>query len=187
LNLFRSLIVLLKPVIPTVAARAEAFLGAGDLTWGALETPLLGTRIERFKPLLQRVEESAVAAIMAEASTGADKLEETQADQIDLDAFLKVDLRVAEIVEAGFVDGADKLLRLKLRVGDSERTVFAGIRSAYEPESLIGRQVVVVANLKPRKMRFGVSEGMILAAGPGGNDIYLLSPDAGAAPGMQVR
>jgi methionyl-tRNA synthetase len=187
LNLFRSLIVLLKPVIPTVAARAEAFLGGGELTWEALETPLLGTRIERFKPLLQRVEESAVAAIMAEASTGADKLDETQADQIDLDAFLKVDLRVAEIVEAGFVDGADKLLRLKLRVGDGERTVFAGIRSAYEPESLIGRQVVVVANLKPRKMRFGVSEGMILAAGAGGDDIYLLSPDAGAAPGMQVR
>jgi methionyl-tRNA synthetase len=108
-------------------------------------------------------------------------------EQIDLDTFLKVDLRVAEVLEAGFVDGADKLLRLKLRVGDGERTVFAGIRSAYEPATLIGRQVVVVANLKPRKMRFGVSEGMILAAGPGGDDIYLLSPDAGASPGMQVR
>jgi methionyl-tRNA synthetase len=160
------------------------------LTWQALETPLLGTRIERFQPLLQRVEESAVEAILAEASTGAQKMDETetdQADPIELDAFLKVDLRVAEIVEAGFVDGADKLLRLKLNVGDGERTVFAGIRSAYQPESLIGRRVVVVANLKPRKMRFGVSEGMILAAGPGGGDIYLLSPDAGAVPGMQVR
>jgi methionyl-tRNA synthetase len=190
LNLFRSLIVLLKPVIPTVAARAEAFLGSGELTWQALETPLLGTRIERFQPLLQRVEESAVEAILAEASTGAKKSDAPQADQtdpIDLDAFLKVDLRVAEIIEAGFVDGADKLLRLKLNVGDGERTVFAGIRSAYQPESLIGRQVVVVANLKPRKMRFGVSEGMILAAGTGGGDIYLLSPDAGAVPGMQVR
>jgi methionyl-tRNA synthetase len=187
LNLFRSLIVLLKPVIPTVAARAEAFLGGGELTWNAIGTPLLGTRIERFKPLLQRVEESSVEAILAEASTGAKKLDETPEDQIDLDAFLKVDLRVAEIVEADYVDGADKLLRLKLNVGDGIRTVFAGIRSAYEPQALIGRKVVVVANLKPRKMRFGVSEGMVLAAGPGGGDIYLLRPDAGASPGMQVR
>ena len=187
LNLFRSLIVLLKPVIPAVAERAEAFLGGGELTWSSVETPLLGSRIERFKPLLNRVEESSVAAILAEASEGAKGLKDTQDETIDIDTFLKVDLRVAEILEAAHVDGADKLLRLRLDVGDGERTVFAGIRSAYEPETLRGRKVVVVANLAPRKMRFGVSEGMILAAGPGGQDIYLLSPDSGATPGMRVR
>ncbi|HUF74105.1 MAG TPA: methionine--tRNA ligase [Gammaproteobacteria bacterium] len=187
LNLFRSLIVLLKPVIPSVAGRAEAFLGGGELTWSSVDTPLLGGRIEKFKPLLNRVEDSTVAAILAEASEGAKGLEETHDGKIDLDTFLKIDLRVAEILEASLVDGADKLLKLRLDIGDGERTVFAGIRSAYEPESLQGRKVVVVANLEPRKMRFGVSEGMILAAGPGGDDIYLLSPDSGATPGMQVR
>jgi methionyl-tRNA synthetase len=187
LNLFRSLIVLLKPVIPAVAARAEAFLGGGELSWNSIGTPLLGSRIERFKPLLQRVEESAVEAILAEASTGASHVTESHDDQIDLDTFLKVDLRVAEVIEAQYVDGADKLLRLTLDLGEGQRTVFAGIRSAYQPEALTGRQVIVVANLKPRKMRFGVSEGMILAAGAGGGEIYLLSPDAGAEPGMRVR
>ena len=187
LNLFRSLIVLLKPVIPVVSRRAEAFLGSGELTWSAIEKPLLSHRIERFKPLLQRVEESAVEAILAEATHGAKDLNDTQDNEIDLDTFLKVDLRIAEIVKAEFVEGADKLLRLTLNLGNGERTVFAGIRSAYEPDALTGRKVVVVANLKPRKMRFGVSEGMILAAGAGGDDIFLLSPDAGAEPGMQVR
>ena len=187
LNLFRSLIALLKPVIPAVAGRAEAFLGGGELTWNSVETPLLGSRIEKFRALLNRVEDSSVAAILAEAEQGAKGLDDAQSDTIDIDTFLKVDLRVAEILEAAFVDGADKLLRLKLDVGNGERTVFAGIRSAYEPELLPGRKVVVVANLQPRKMRFGVSEGMILAAGPGGEDIYLLSPDSGATPGMRVR
>jgi methionyl-tRNA synthetase len=187
LNLFRSLIVLLKPVIPAVAERAEAFLGGGELTWDAIEAPLLGTRIEKFKPLLNRVEESAVQAVLAEASTGETTLDEKNDELIELDTFLKVDLRVAEIVDAEYVEGADKLLRLTLNLGEGKRTVFAGIRSAYEPDALSGRMVVVVANLKPRKMRFGVSEGMILAAGSGGDGIFLLSPDAGATPGMQVR
>jgi len=187
LNLFRSLIVLLKPVIPAVARRAEAFFDAGELTWNAVETPLLGHRIARFKPLLGRVEQSSIDAILAEASQGAEDLSAAADHTIDLDTFLAVDLRVAEIVAAELVEGADKLLRLTLDVGDGRRTVFAGIRKAYDPASLTGRQVVVVANLQPRKMRFGVSEGMILAAGPGGEDVFLLSPDAGARPGMQVR
>ena len=187
LNLFRSLIVLLKPVIPAVAVRAEAFLGNGELTWKAIETPLLDSRIGKFKPLLHRVDESTAKAILAEASDGGVELNDSKEDEIDLDAFLKVDLRVAEIIHAEYVDGADKLLRLSLNIGEGERTVIAGIRSAYEPDSLTGRKVVVVANLKPRKMRFGVSEGMILAAGSDGDEIYLLSPDAGARPGMQVR
>jgi methionyl-tRNA synthetase len=187
LNLFRSLIVLLKPVIPAVAGRAEEFLGAGELTWNSLEKPLLGSRIAKFKPLLSRVEPAAIEAILAEASDGAKGLNDTTHDEIDLDTFLKVDLRIAEIKSADYVEGADKLLRLTVSLGEEERTLFAGIRSAYEPDALKGRKIVIVANLKPRKMRFGVSEGMILAAGPGGEDIFLLSPDAGAEPGMQVR
>ncbi|MCY4143676.1 MAG: methionine--tRNA ligase subunit beta, partial [Gammaproteobacteria bacterium] len=111
----------------------------------------------------------------------------TPAQFVDLDEFQKIDLRVARILEASHVEGADKLLRLQLSLGDETRTVFAGIRSAYEPESLVDRYVVVVANLAPRKMRFGTSEGMVLAAGPGGEDIFLLSPDKGAKPGMEVR
>ena len=187
LNLFRSLIVLLKPVIPVVAERAEQFLGSGELEWSSAQTPLLGTRIAKFTPLLQRVEAATVQTILAEAEQGATGLSETVSDEIDLETFLKVDLRVAEVVDAEFVDGADKLLKLSLDLGDARRTVFAGIRSAYAPDQLRGRLVVVVANLKPRKMRFGVSEGMILAAGPGGEEIFLLSPDSGARPGMQVR
>ena len=106
---------------------------------------------------------------------------------ISIDDFMKVDLRIARIENAEPVDGADKLLALTLSLGDSKRQVFAGIKAAYEPEALIGRHVVVVANLAPRKMRFGVSEGMVLASGPGGEDIFLLSPDEGATPGMRVK
>ncbi|MGD8339899.1 MAG: methionine--tRNA ligase subunit beta, partial [Gammaproteobacteria bacterium] len=173
--------------------------GGEELAWDSLQTPLLGTKIEKFRPLLKRVEQSAVDAILAEAGGGAGEPASQKADaasgidasdgsdEIDIDTFLRVDLRVAEIVAAEHVEGADKLLRLTLNLGSGERTVFAGIRSAYEPEPLVGRLVVVVGNLKPRQMRFGVSEGMILAAGPGGEEIFLLSPDAGAAPGMRVR
>ena len=107
--------------------------------------------------------------------------------EITFDDFMKVDLRIARIEKAEPVEGADKLLALTLDVGDSTRMVFAGIKAAYDPGSLVGRHVVVVANLAPRKMRFGVSEGMVLAAGPGGEDIFLLSPDAGATPGMRVK
>jgi methionyl-tRNA synthetase len=109
------------------------------------------------------------------------------AEPISIDDFARVDLRVARIVEAASVEGADKLLRLVVDLGDARRTVFAGIRQAYEPEALVGRLTVVVANLAPRKMRFGVSEGMVLAAGPGGSDIFLLAPDTGAQPGMKVK
>ena len=108
-------------------------------------------------------------------------------DTISIDDFMKVDLRITRIEKAESVEGADKLLALTLDLGDSTRNVFAGIKAAYEPESLVGRQVIVVANLAPRKMRFGVSEGMVLAAGPGGEDIFLLAPDEGAEPGMRVK
>lgn len=109
------------------------------------------------------------------------------ADEIDIDTFASVDLRVARIVNAERVEGAEKLLRLTLDIGGEQRNVFAGIKSAYQPEELIGRLTVMVANLKPRKMRFGVSEGMVLAAGPGGKDIFILTPDEGAEPGMRIK
>lgn len=121
-----------------------------------------------------------------DSRAGSDTPRPTYKDEIDIEQFAKVDMRIARIVEAGRVDGADRLLKLRLDLGGDEREVFAGIRSAYRPEDLVERLVVVVANLKPRKMRFGTSEGMILASGPGGSDIFLLSPDSGAKPGMKV-
>jgi len=109
------------------------------------------------------------------------------ADVISIDDFAKVDLRIAKIIKAEHVEGADKLLQLTLDIGGETRNVFAGIKSAYSPEDLEGRHTVIVANLAPRKMRFGVSEGMVLAAGPGGNDLFILGPDEGATPGMKVK
>jgi methionyl-tRNA synthetase len=193
LNLFRNLMILLKPIVPEVARRAEQFLGAGEPAWSDIGQPLLGHRIERFEPILKRVERDAVDAIVADTrdaigttAAPAAQIPIPEEDEIDIETFSKVELRVARIVTAAYVDGADKLLQIELDLGGSTRTVFAGIRSAYSPESLPGRHVVVVANLKPRKMRFGMSEGMILAAGPGGKEIFLLSPDSGAQPGMRV-
>jgi methionyl-tRNA synthetase len=109
------------------------------------------------------------------------------ADTINFDDFAKIDLRIARIQHAEYVDGADKLLRLELDLGGDTRQVFAGIRNAYDPEKLIGRHTVMVANLAPRKMRFGLSEGMVLAAGPGGDELWILSPDDGAQAGMKVK
>ena len=196
LNLFRTLIVYLKPVIPAVAERAEAFLGAGALAWDDVATPLLGAKIAPYEALLQRVEPRALEAVMAASNGAASPAPGAAkpaaepgpaAEPIDLEQFLKVDLRVAQVVTASLVDGADKLVRLELDLGGERRTVFAGIRKAYEPEQLVGRLVVVVANLKPRKMRFGVSEGMILAASGGdGSGVFVLGPDTGARPGMKV-
>ena len=200
INLFRALVVYLKPILPRLAEKSEAFLNVAPLTWEDAGRPLLAHRIEKFKPLLQRVDKKAVRRMVeaskedeapAPSAPAADEAhgEGTAAPvaHISIDDFAKVDLRVARILAAETVDGADKLLRLTLDVGDDRRQVFAGIRQAYDPERLVGRHAVVVANLAPRKMRFGTSEGMVLAAGPGGEDIFLLSPDAGAKPGMEVR
>ncbi|MEJ2129492.1 MAG: methionine--tRNA ligase [Woeseiaceae bacterium] len=188
INLFRSLMVYLAPVIPVVADGAREFLGEDQWTWQSASEPLLGTSINKFKPLLTRVDPKQVETIVeqSKATTGEP---ETVADDntISIDDFMKVDLRIARIEKAGPVEGADKLLELTLDVGEETRTVFAGIKAAYDPDSLVGRHVIVVANLAPRKMRFGVSEGMVLAAGPGGEDIFLLSPDEGAQPGMRVK
>ena len=188
LNLFRSLMIYLSPVLPVVANGAREFLGEDAWHWEDAGTPLLGATINKFKPLLMRVDPKQVDK-MVEQSKASTPVAETreQDDMISIDDFMKVDLRIAKIEKAEPVEGADKLLALTLDVGDHTRQVFAGIKAAYEADSLVGRHVVVVANLAPRKMRFGVSEGMVLASGPGGEDIFLLSPDAGAKPGMRVK
>ena len=209
LNLFRVLMIYLKPILPVTAQKVEVFLRAPVLRWEDRKTPLSGQPINPFLPLMQRVEKSAVTA-MIEASRQEAQPKETAAapvvsettrnptrfeplgDKITLDDFAKVDLRIARIEHAEPVPGADKLLRLLLDVrGDSRETgritVFSGIKGAYAPKDLIGRLTVVVANLAPREMRFGVSEGMVLAAGPGGKDLWLLDVDSGARPGMRVR
>ena len=186
INLFRTLMVYLKPVVPGLAERAEEFLDADPLVWSDAGTPLLDHRLRKFRSLLERVPPKEVQAMVNDSRTGPDTPPAKYKDEIDIELFSKVDLRIARVIEASYVKGADKLLELRLDLGGDERVVFAGIRSAYRPEDLIERLVVVVANLKPRKMRFGTSQGMILASGPGGSDIFLLSPDSGAKPGMKV-
>ncbi len=188
LNLFRSLMIYLSPVIPVVAAGAREFLGEDAWHWRDAGQPLLGTSINPFKPLLTRVDPRQVERMVEQSKESTPVAEPDEKDDtISIDDFMKVDLRIARVEKAEPVEGADKLLALTLDVGDGRRQVFAGIKAAYEPGSLVGRHVVVVANLAPRKMRFGVSEGMVLAAGPGGSEIFLLSPDDGAEPGMRVK
>ena len=188
INMFRSLMIYLSPVIPVVARDAQAFLNEESWQWEDASSPLLGSKINKFKPLLTRVEADQVQRVV-EQSKESTPVPESDTDDnfISIDDFMKVDLRIARIEKAEPVDGADKLLALTLDVGDSQRQVFAGIKAAYDADSLVGRHVIVVANLAPRKMRFGISEGMVLAAGPGGEDIFLLSPDDGAKPGMRVK
>jgi len=201
LNLFRILIIYLKPVLPAMAASAEAFLNIPPLFWQDVNQTLTSHRINRFKPLMTRIESSAIDAILAESTSTMEKEEEimTEAEtttaltadpiseEISFDDFVKLDLRIARITKAEHVEGADKLLQLTLDLGGETRNVFAGIKSAYNPQDLEGRLTVMVANLAPRKMRFGVSEGMVLAAGPGGSDLFILGPDDGAKPGMRVK
>ncbi|MEM9532289.1 MAG: methionine--tRNA ligase [Pseudomonadota bacterium] len=200
INLFRVLMVYLKPIIPATAERAEAFLNVEPLVWNDATQPLLDHAINPFQPLMTRVDEREIEAIV-EASKESlkeappasapepTKAAEDQSTEITIDDFAKVDLRIATVTKAEPVEGADKLLRLELDLGDAgpARQVFAGIKAAYDASGLTGRQVILVANLKPRKMRFGVSEGMVLAAGPGGENLFLVSPDSGAAPGMKVK
>jgi methionyl-tRNA synthetase len=196
LNLFRVLVTYLKPVLPKLAEASEAFLNIKPLMWNDVSTPLTNHSINKFKPLMTRVEKDKVDA-MIEASkenlrtTAPQNPAATQVDPlaepIEFEDFAKVDLRIARIIKAEHVEGADKLLRLTLDIGNETRNVFAGIKSAYRPEDLEGKLTVMVANLKPRNMRFGLSEGMVLAAGPGGKDLWVLHPDEGAQPGMRVK
>ena len=199
LNLFRVLMTYLQPVLPLMAAEAERFLNIPAMTWNAIEAPLTAHTINTFKPLMTRVEEEKINAMLEEskdslgstpvAAKAASAASQTDpiADTISFEDFAKLDLRIARITHAAHVEGADKLLQLTLDIGGETRNVFAGIKSAYTPESLQGKLTVMVANLAPRTMRFGVSEGMVLAAGPGGSELFVLHPDDGAQPGMRVK
>jgi methionyl-tRNA synthetase len=198
INLFRVLMIYLQPVLPATAEKVTQFLNC-TLAWDEQLLPLLDHTINPFTPMMQRVDMAQVEAIMAEeivntintkttdAKPAASSTFETLAETINFDDFAKIDLRVAKIVNAQHVEGADKLLQLTLDIGLEQRNVFAGIKSAYAPEQLVGRLTVMVANLAPRKMKFGMSEGMVIAAGPGGKEIYLLAPDSDAKPGMRIR
>ena len=205
INLFRLLIIYLKPVLPAMAASAESFLNVPPLLWQDANKSLTSHTINRFKPLMTRIESSAIEAILEESTSTLETENEAEdktmteaenttplaldpiSDEISFDDFVKLDLRIARIARAEHVEGADKLLQLTLDLGGETRNVFAGIKSAYNPEDLEGRLTVMVANLAPRKMRFGISEGMVLAAGPGGSDLFILAPDEGAEPGMRVK
>ena len=204
INLFRQLIIFLKPVLPLLAADAEAFLNVAPLTWNDHATLLANHQLNAFKPLMTRIDPVKVQAMTdaskedltasqtdtgsAAAQGNGELAKDPLSAEIDFDAFAAVDLRVALILKAEAVEGADKLLRLTLDIGDEQRNVFSGIKSAYpNPAELEGRLTMMIANLKPRKMRFGISEGMVMAAGPGGEEIYLLSPDTGAKPGQRIK
>ena len=210
LNLFRQLAVYLSPVLPKLARDAGEWFGEPIESWEQARTPLVGRRVEAFRRMMNRVKvedlqtmidetkddvvEGGSSAAGASSPAGAigdsdqPLKDEPLADEITIDDFAKVDLRVARVLKAEQVPEANKLLKLTLGLGGSEtRQVFAGIKAAYEPEQLVGRLVVMVANLQPRKMRFGLSEGMVTAAGPGKADVFLLGVDEGAKPGQRVH
>lgn len=208
LNLFRQLAVYLAPVLPRLAQQTGELLNAPIISWENAGQPLTGTRVNEYQHMLKRVDPKKVEAMIEDSKAqpqapptlnpqpstfcndGPEALEKEPltAEHCTIDDFTKVDMRVARVLEAKHVEGADKLLQLTLSLGgDVRRNVFAGIKSCYQPEQLVGRLVVCCANLAPRKMRFGVSEGMVLACGPGGKEIFLLNPDDGAQPGMRVH
>ena len=208
LNLFRQIVVYLTPVLPKLAQQASQLLGQPIQNWNDSQTPLVGTRVAKFEHLMKRVELAQVQAMIEDGKAAAPETtpaaaapstpwndgpealaaEPLVAEHCTIDDFVKVDLRVARVVAANEVVGADKLLQLTLSLGgEGTRNVFAGIKSAYKPEDLVGRLVILCANLAPRKMKFGISEGMVLAAGAGGKEIFLLNPDSGAKPGHRVH
>jgi methionyl-tRNA synthetase len=206
LNLFRQITVYLAPILPRFADESARLLSIEVPTsWQDAATPVVGNRVIKFEHLMERVDPEKVTTMTEEsraavaAATEAAATDSSNEDgeafagealeaECSIDDFAKVDLRVAEIVSAKAVPKANKLLELELSLGGGERcTVFAGIKKAYEPEALVGRLTVLVANLAPRKMKFGLSEGMVLAAGPGGDELFILSPDAGAVPGQRIK
>ena len=202
INLFRVLMVYLAPVLPQMACKAAAFLGAPLARWDEIEQPLLGTPLANYEPLALRLDPKQVSALVDTASnTETPKAKSTDKKTsskvttpdsaatkplISIDDFAKLDLRMARVAEASLVEGSDKLLKLTLELGEERRTVFSGIRKTYSPEALVGRHVVVVANLAPRKMRFGVSEGMVLCASDEADRLFLLGADEGVTSGLPV-
>ncbi|HEY4104144.1 MAG TPA: methionine--tRNA ligase [Polyangiaceae bacterium] len=213
LNLYRQLIVYLAPVLPKLAAESEKLLSASFASFEAAQTPLVGTAVGEFSHLMQRVDPQKLEAVIAasrdaatdaasakaqptpqngnanaSADDGAALAAEPLAAECSIDDFAKVDLRVARVLNAEAIPEANKLLKLTVSLGgEHTRTIFAGIKAAYAPEQLVGRLVVIVANLAPRKMKFGTSEGMVVAAGPGGSEVFVLSPDSGAKPGQRIH
>ena len=197
LNAVKVLTIYLKPVLPAFAAKIEQFLAVGPLTFADVSSTLENHKIDKFVRLIERIEKEKVEAMVEESKQQVSqqtepvetqpKLDEPLEAECAFEDFMKVDLRIARVAKAAPVEGADKLLQLELDLGGITKNVFAGISKAYKPEDLEGRLVMCVANLKPRKMRFGVSEGMVCAAGPGGEEIFLLSPDTGAKPGQRVH
>lgn len=199
LRAFRVISIYLAPILPKLSAAVSALFNEEKFTWE--DVKYAPSKINDYQHLMTRVEQKQIDALVAAnrdslqatapaptpKKTETKVVTEEKAETISIDDFMKIDLRVAKIVVAEHVEGADKLLRLELDLGEEKRQVFAGIKSAYQPEQLVGRLTVMVANLAPRKMKFGMSEGMVLAAGPGGSDIFLLSPDDGATPGMKVK
>lgn len=205
INLFRVLMVYLAPVLPQMTSKAASFLGAPLKSWSEIEQPLLGTTLASYEPLALRLDPKQVAALVDAPSTASSPAPSATSNDtkktsskvttaeattakplISIDDFAKLDLRMARVAEASLVEGSDKLLKLTLELGAERRTVFSGIRKAYSPESLIGRHVVVVANLAPRKMRFGISEGMVLCASDESDNLFLLGADEGVASGLPV-
>lgn len=195
INMFRVLVTWLKPVLPSLSERTEAFLNQ-DLQWEGIHQPLLNHQIAPFKALYSRIEMEKVNALIDDSKENTQpapakpevSVAEPALNTIQFDDFAKIDMRIARIQKAELVEGSDKLLRLELDLGGETRQIFSGIRAAYpDPTVLNDRLTVVVANLAPRKMRFGISEGMVLSAGPGGKDLFLLSADSGAQPGMPVK
>ena len=200
INMFKILTTYLKPIVPQLAEQVEAFLNI-ELTWDGISQPLTNHKINKFKAMMQRVDMEKVNAMIEDSKDNLQAIVNTPvaldpesplakdpiSDTISFEDFAKIDLRIVKIIKAEHVKGADKLLRLELDLGGETRQVFAGIKSAYQPEQLEGKLTVMVANLAPRKMRFGMAEGMVLAAGPGGEDLWVLNPDDGAQPGMKVK
>ncbi|MDM7857132.1 methionine--tRNA ligase [Thiopseudomonas acetoxidans] len=199
INLFKQLVILLKPVLPQLAQQAEQFLNVNSLDWTHLDVRLTQHQLNPFTPLMTRIDAKNIEAMVEAAKEDLQEMDNQPAAEpneldknpiaaeINFDAFAAVDMRIARIEKAEFVEGADKLLQLTLDLGGEKRNVFAGIKSAYpNPAELEGRLTACVANLAPRKMKFGISEGMVMAAGPGGKDIFLLSPDSGAIPGQRI-
>jgi methionyl-tRNA synthetase len=208
INMFRLLTLYLKPVLPHLTKQAETFLNIPPLKWEDTQNLLTNHTIHEYQHLMTRIDQTQIDHLKLSETflkhphstqggveTGAAKQSPTTTTgrpplatgTISIDDFTKVDLRIARIVKAEDVEGAEKLLKLTLDIGTEQRTVFAGIKSAYTPADLEGKLTVMVANLAPRKMKFGVSEGMVLAAGPGGKDLWILEPHAGAQPGMRVK
>ena len=190
LNFFRVLMTYLSPVLPDMAEKSRDFLNLKDLSWNLIETPLTKHEINKFKPLMSRIEDEQIDKLIGSSKEISPKTESKKEQVMDsyisIDDFAKVELKVAKIIDANHVEGADKLLQLTLDIGEEKtRNVFAGIKAHYAPEDLKGKLTVMVSNLAPRTMKFGISEGMVLAAGDG-KSLHILNPDDGAEPGMKI-